>query len=303
MYQLNRSDNTQIDVSPVHAGGVVNTAAHDAFCAGAQCTILMFYDQTGNGNHLTRSPYFNQPTVFDNPVNASALPITFAGTKVYGAKFEFFQGYRRLNSRNDTVGMTDFTFNIAMGSQAESTYMVTSGKYFTNHCCFDFGNGEAIPRNDGGGTMQAIYFGADLEYLNQTSLLGQNITGPFVMADFENGMYMGNGFQFNPQNMPQSQDFVTALLKGALENRFVIKAGDATGGTLTTMWDGIRTYQPPNNWEGGIILGTGGDNSFYGNGVFFEGAIAQGFMNDATDAALQANVVAAGYQSLAPPLM
>ena len=47
--------------------------------------------------------------------------------------------------------------------------------------------------------------------------------------------------------------------------------------------------------EGAIVLGTGGDNSFMGVGDFFEGAMTAGYASDATDTAVQANIVAAGY--------
>ena len=47
--------------------------------------------------------------------------------------------------------------------------------------------------------------------------------------------------------------------------------------------------------QGAIILGTGGDNSRHAMGTFFEGAITVGFADDATDEAIQANIVAAGY--------
>ncbi len=44
-----------------------------------------------------------------------------------------------------------------------------------------------------------------------------------------------------------------------------------------------------------IELGTGGDNSPMGKGEFFEGAVTAGFPSDATENAVQANLVAAGY--------
>jgi hypothetical protein len=45
--------------------------------------------------------------------------------------------------------------------------------------------------------------------------------------------------------MPMTSEYVTAMVKGG-ENGFAIKAGDATTGTLTTMFDGPRPngYQP-----------------------------------------------------------
>jgi hypothetical protein len=47
--------------------------------------------------------------------------------------------------------------------------------------------------------------------------------------------------------------------------------------------------------QGAIILGIGGDNSNGASGTFFEGAMTSGFPSDATDDAVQANIVAAGY--------
>ena len=41
--------------------------------------------------------------------------------------------------------------------------------------------------------------------------------------------------------------------------------------------------------------GIGGDNSNSAIGTFFEGAMASGFTSDATDDAIQADIVAAGY--------
>jgi hypothetical protein len=47
--------------------------------------------------------------------------------------------------------------------------------------------------------------------------------------------------------------------------------------------------------QGAIILGIGGDNSHTGEGTFFEGCMTTGVPNDATDDAVHANIVAAGY--------
>ena len=63
---------------------------------------------------------------------------------------------------------------------------------------------------------------------------------------------------------------------------FALKGGNAQSGPLTTMYDGAR----PNGYstmkkQGAIILGMGGDNT--------DGA------QSASDDAVQANIVAAGY--------
>ena len=47
--------------------------------------------------------------------------------------------------------------------------------------------------------------------------------------------------------------------------------------------------------QGAIILGIGGDNSAGAVGTFYEGAMLRGYTSDATDDAMQANIVAAGY--------
>ncbi len=91
--------------------------------------------------------------------------------------------------------------------------------------------------------------------------------------------------------------YATAMLKGPSENKFTLKGGDATTGTLTTMWDDVRPTPnySPKKLQGAIILGTGGDGSNGGKGTFFEGAMTKGNPPDSVDDAIQANIVAAGY--------
>ena len=77
------------------------------------------------------------------------------------------------------------------------------------------------------------------------------------------------------------------------EGPFVLKGGNGQSGTLTSMWSGAR----PNGYatldkKGGIVPGIGGDGAA---GSFFEGALTASFNSKATDDALQANAVAAGY--------
>jgi hypothetical protein len=62
------------------------------------------------------------------------------------------------------------------------------------------------------------------------------------------------------------------------------------------MWSGARpSGYATLNKGGGIVLGIGGDNAAGAAGSFFEGAITASFNAKATDDALQANIVAAGY--------
>ena len=47
--------------------------------------------------------------------------------------------------------------------------------------------------------------------------------------------------------------------------------------------------------QGAIILGIGGDNSNSSDGTFYEGVMTSGYPSAATEDAVQANIVAAGY--------
>ena len=77
---------------------------------------------------------------------------------------------------------------------------------------------------------------------------------------------------------------------------FALKGGNAQKGKLITFFDGPRPRgDNPMKKQGGLILGVGGDNSPGGVGTFFEGAITAGYSSDASDAAVQADIIAAGY--------
>ena len=98
--------------------------------------------------------------------------------------------------------------------------------------------------------------------------------------------------------------FVTALLKNDGRNFFELKSGDGQRGGLALVYHGPEpTKKPgyvPMQQEGAIVLGTGGDNSNWSTGLFFEGFMTASVTSKATDDAVQANIVAAGYSGLAP---
>ncbi len=96
--------------------------------------------------------------------------------------------------------------------------------------------------------MEAVYFG------NSSGWGRGQGKGPWVMVDMENGLWAGNEKE-NPTNVPQTSEYVTAMIKGGT-NGFAIKAADATQGGLTVMYDGPRPngYQPMKK-QGSIILG------------------------------------------------
>jgi hypothetical protein len=178
---------------------------------------------------------------------------------------------------------------MAIGDEPEGEYMVTSGTHFNSGCCFDYGNAETDNRADGDGTMEAVYFGNDTEWGKGGG------TGPWVMADLENGLYAGPTFAANPADTPLTSLYVTAMVKGR-SGGFAVKGADAQAGALKTIYDGARPvgYNPMKK-QGAIILGIGGDNSNSAIGTFFEGCITSGAPPDVSDDEVQANIVAAGY--------
>jgi hypothetical protein len=174
-------------------------------------------------------------------------------------------------------------------------YSVFDAKTYSQWCCFDYGNAEFDGVDDGKATMEALYFGSSTQFGSHGSG-----SGPWFLADIEDGMYAGDlasetGSVASNTSMT-GMTYVTGMLRGPSGNKMGIKGGDAQSGKLQTKWDGARPpgYSPQKK-QGAIILGTGGDGSNTGAGIWFEGAITNGLPTDATDDAVQANIVAAGY--------
>jgi non-reducing end alpha-L-arabinofuranosidase len=287
LYQVRRSsDNTTRDIGVVAAGGIANAAAQDAFCAGTSCVITVIYDQTSRGNNLTQAPPggFNGPAAggFDNLANATAAPIFVGGQRVYGVFVAPGTGYRN----NNATGT-------ATGDQPEGMYAIFDGSHFNAGCCFDYGNAERNSRDNGNGTMEAIYFG------NITVWGFGTGPGPWIMADLENGLFSGVNQRQNTNDPTFNPRFVTAIIKGEA-NHWSIRGGNAQSGGLSTFFNGPRPnvagYNPMRK-EGAIILGIGGDNSVGAAGTFYEGVMTAGFPSDATENSVQASITAAGYST------
>ncbi|RSD11877.1 arabinofuranosidase catalytic domain-containing protein [Amycolatopsis eburnea] len=285
LYQVRRaSDNATRDVGVLSAGGVANAATQDSFCAGTTCLITVIYDQSGRGNHLTQAPPggFQGPAAggYDNLANAAAAPITVGGQKAYGVFVAPGTGYRN----NNATGT-------ATGDQPEGMYAIFDGTHYNGGCCFDYGNAERNSRDNGNGTMEAIYFG-------NIKVWGYGAgNGPWIMADLENGLFSGINQRYNANDPSISHRYLTAIIKGG-PNHWAIRGGNAQSGGLSTFYDGARPnvsgYNPMRK-EGAIILGTGGDNSIGSAGTFYEGVMTSGYPSDATENAVQANITAAGY--------
>ena len=287
LYQVRRaSDKSTKDIPLLSAGGYANASVQDAFCTGTTCTISVIYDQSPNGNLLTKAPAGGWLTNGGLEANATAAKITANGHPVYGV-------YTTSNFDN-SVGAVGYRNNstkgVATGDDPEAMYMVVSGKHYNQWCCFDYGNAETNNTDDGKATMEAVYFG------NSTQWGMGSGSGPWVMADLEDGVYAGGSTAAPATNTSLVGSYVTAMLKGPSGNRFVLKGGDAQSGPLATKYDGARPagYSPQKK-QGAIILGIGGDNSHTGEGTFFEGCMTAGVPSDSVDDAVGANIVAAGY--------
>jgi hypothetical protein len=188
------------------------------------------------------------------------------------------------------------TSGVAVNGQPEGMYMVASGTHVNNMCCFDYGNAETNNLDNGNGHMDAVYLGTWCQ------LPPCNGRGPWVMADMENGLFQSNtGGSQNPSNTGMPLPYVTGMVKNNGQNHFSLRQGNAQTGPLTTTYSGPNpTNRPgytPMHQEGAIVLGTGGDNSNYAVGSFFEGVMTAGVPTDSADDAVQANIVAAGYGS------
>lgn len=110
-------------------------------------------------------------------------------------------------------------------------------------------------------------------------------------------MFSGQNARQNTGDPSVSYRFTTAMVKGQ-PNNLVLRGANAASGSLSTYYNGVRPngYNPM-HLEGAIILGIGGDNSNGAQGTFYEGVMTSGFPSDATEAAVQANIVAAKYST------
>ena len=289
LYQVRRkSDNTTKDIGLLSTGGIANAATQDAFCTGTTCTISKIYDQSPKGNHLVVTPAGGWLGHGGTEATATAAKIKLDGHSVYGVYTtgSFDTAVGGVGYRNNK------TTGVATGDQPEGIYAVIDGKHDNQWCCFDYGNAETNNLDDGPATMEAIYYGTSTQWGKGSG------NGPWVMADLEDGLFAGQSFAAPATNTSMTSAYVTAMVKGNSGNSWAIKGGDAQSGTLKSLYSGVRpTGYNPMKKQGAIILGIGGDNSHTGEGTFFEGCMTSGFPSDATDAAVQANIVAAGYGS------
>ena len=298
LYQVIRqSDGQTLDIGVVpsrrgEAGGYANAAAQDAFCADTYCFISIIYDQSPQKNHLIQAPrgYVIGPTMggMDNVPLADLAPVTLNGHKVYGTFIIPGMGLRW----NDPTGT-------AVDDQAEGQYWVINGHHYSDGCCFDYGNAETDSTDDGDGTMETTYFGIKSKWYHG------DYPGPWLMTDQENNLVGCVNEDPDDKYCETLKSinwrFATQMVDGA-PHRWRSMAGNAQEGELEMLYDGGRiknersSYDPMRK-QGAILLGNGGDNGNVSSGTFYEGAMtfAGTFPTEATNQAVQANIVAAKY--------
>ena len=292
LYRVTRqSDGTSTDIGLMPStGGYADAAAQDAFCAGTLCVISRIYDQSGKANHLYQAPAgprFPGPAKggFDTQPIADMAPVTIAGHKAYGVYVMPGMGFRN----NDAT-------DLAVDDEPEGIYYVIDGTHYDSGCCFDYGNSSTNGRAVGTGTMETTYFGTATAWGRGAG------PGPWIMADMEAGLFSGYDAKVNAADPTiDSWRFLTAVVNGGGGNRWSLRGADAQQGALTTFYDGIRpgsrenaSYYPMHK-QGGLLLGTGGDNGNGSSGTFYEGVMTRGSPSDDTTDAVQANIVAARY--------
>jgi hypothetical protein len=278
LYEVTRqSDKTSINIGLLPSG-YADAAKQNAFCANTTCTITKIYDQSPDHNDLIPAPpggaaHGPGPNRYDIPTLANTLPVTVHGHKVYGIAISPGMGYR-----DDTPVST------AINGQPEGVYMVTSALNLNSKCCFDFGNAEVNNLDNNAGHMDAINI-----------MCHGNPCKPDAGLDMENGIY-------GHLPVPAGTTFVTDMGANDGQHKYAIYQGNAQGGKLTTT--GIiplpKGYQPMLQ-EGAILLGTGGDNSNWASGYFFEGVMTSGMPSAKTLKAVQRNIVVAKYTGQLKP--
>lgn len=285
LYQVRRaSDSKTQDIGLDGPGGLADAAAQDTFCANTTCVITKIYDQSGKGNFLEYQSADSSVGGKDSPASATNESLTVGGRKVYSLYMKPANAYWRDGSKT----------GVPTGSSPQGIYMVTSGKHYNSGCCFDYGNGPTSRTMSGAATMDALYFG------NSTTWGSGNGSGPWVMADLEGGIYSQGSGGKNDKVLSLPHTYVTAVEKNNGTSEFALRGGDATTGSLSTFYKGsLPGGYSPMKKQGAIVLGSGGDccysNSNASQGTFYEGAIVAGYPSDATDDAIQANVISAGY--------
>lgn len=283
---------------PQTAEGFADKAAQDAVCMDTVCTVAKLYDQSGHENHITvakggRNDGGNYAALDDFETIADKGPIKVAGRDVYSLYMEARQGYRQTAPGD----------GMAIGDEPQGIYMLADGTRTGAACCWDFGN--VIPDPKTYAEMNTLFLGV--------AYWGRGAgNGPWYGADFEAGVWMGGSSPGQPgwgglndaANAPANSNNPTIRAKYALgflktgngPEKYALRMADiATATTVTTAYAGNYPSTKHLESKGAVVLGVGGDNSNNSWSTFYEGAIVQGYPDDATENAVFQNLKALGY--------
>ncbi|MEP7049536.1 MAG: arabinofuranosidase catalytic domain-containing protein [Pseudomonadota bacterium] len=270
------------------ADGYADSAAQDAFCMGSTCTVSKLYDQSGNGNDLSRGPAGppgngTRSGEDDYESTANKLSLTAGGHKVYALYMAEYEGYR--------TPLNVMAKGVATGNKDQGIYELVDGTHAGTACCWDFGSVSPDPKKYV--TMNTVFFGKGFWGSGAGS-------APWFMGDFEGGVWAGGTGGSNAKNAMNPSMMGVNFALGILHTpvgKYAIRAADiATATDLTTAYDGAIVSGKTWGNAGGIALGIGGDNSNNSWGTFFEGAMTNGSPSNATDALVMANVKSVGYK-------
>jgi hypothetical protein len=295
------SDKKEQDIGTVATTGLVDLSALSAFCSGTACKVGTLYDQSGNGNDMWRAddPTKNQPGT-NKPCNLMNIEYWQMAD---GTKMPIAVEYAESMWRNvsQCLRNRDKTKNMPTGAKPQTTYAIFHKKYVNGGCCFNYGNTGNAVHYTGPGTLSALNFSQITFWSKGTG------NGPWVMVDWEQGVYAGNIAKCGSGAAPTADcttsgenpnptvtfDVVTTLFKHDGTKHWALKAGNAKSGALEVMIDlpTLPKGYSPLKQEGGLGLGEGGAGDSGGNGAFSEGAVIAGETSEATDNALQKNIV------------
>ena len=267
LYQVRRvSDGAAADIGLLAAGGYANASEQDAFCAHTACVITELLRPVAEGNNLTVEGAGGAAGA-DVGANAAALPVTAGGNKVYGLYIAGQTGYR--DNSTHGVAVDGAARGHVHGGQRHPRQLRLLLRLRQRR--------DQQPTTTATGTWTRSTWAPTCYFAPCTG------TGPWVEADMENGLFSGATAR-TPANAGNSSDFVTAMLKNNGQTTYALKGGDAQSGGLSTWWDGalpdIGGYTPMHQ-EGGIVLGTGGDNSNAVGRLVLRGRDDPGYPSDA----------------------
>ena len=291
----NGATNASLDIGVTAPGGTADAAAQERFCGAALCVVTAIFDQSPIGNHLgieRGAPWLPPPRDSqDAGVNLTAASrVSLGGQPVYSAVFDSHCDTTRGRCDGLFAGYSNRTAaGTPVGEEPQTVYALYDGRHYNTGCCFEFGNAEKTSTRLGG-SMEAVFYGCN----DTHPPLPACERGPYVYADLEHMHAMMALPGFAPVRL-QPVDFLFAMVKGE-PGRLAVAAADAQRDAAPRMlYEGPYPANYTSKKQGGAVLGVGGDNSPYGSGTFFEGAIVRGFSSNEVDAAVLANIVAAKY--------